>query len=123
MNETIIKAIKQDVKLAMREIEEKHGVTFNFGNGTFDTTEWSFKAKFVMDGKQGDAFANKAMRVGIDPTLYGKEIAIQGERFTIIDINPRAPKFPIIIKGADGRRLRCQAGDKLIRGLLAAEAN
>lgn len=118
MNRELLKNIRQDMKKAMEEIERKYKVNFADGSARFDDSQAEMKVKFTIKGKEKDLFEYHAELCNVDPTLYNKKANIDGDVYTITQINLKAKKYPIIIQSADGRNLVFNGTSDEIKSML-----
>lgn len=110
MDRVRVKGISDDLRNVLGEFAIKHGLeSVEFKNITFDAkgfrTTITATEKLDEEEKVQD-FDMKAMMVGLPKGLYGKEVNLQGETYTITGINTKARKYPIEADGEDGKRYK-----------------
>jgi len=95
-----VKEIYEDMKKAMEQVEEKHGVNIS-PKGNVSYTENNFQMKFQVTANDGysreeESYNKVAGAMGLPP-LYSK-IQFEKDTFITIGLNPRAKKYPVIVK-------------------------
>lgn len=117
MKKSKIQQIRKDMDAALKEVSEKHGISFEIGSIRYDDKSFrtTVKAYLVKDGDATDSDdARRAKfeataeryghRYGVKPQDYGKMITYGGHRFILRGIKPRATKRPIVgEKVSDGK--------------------
>jgi hypothetical protein len=54
------------------------------------------------------AFIEQAESLGLDPSLLGTVVVVEGTKFELIGLNTRAPRLPLIMRAQDdGHTMRC----------------
>lgn len=107
-NRTNVKKLRTDLNTEFEKIGKKLGLTLNFGNITFDSSEVRFKLhihervagaspeKQKMNADMMN-FAKKCCKYNLMPSDYGKTFkSLTGKTFKIVGLNTRAQRYPII---------------------------
>ena len=103
-NKQNLSEVRKKINEMFADFYVNTGIQFKMGNITF--TENSFRAKlegFLIGDKSSDevekiAFSKVCKRFGFDPSDYGMEFLIRGEKYILIGFNTRAPKNPFTIR-------------------------
>lgn len=108
-----IKAARQLLAAALKEVGEKLGVTFELGASTRerDCSAGSFKLamrEVREDGvKPEQTDFNKVCSLfGLTPADYQKTFQSNGETFTLIALHTKKPKYPVIGKNSAGGQFK-----------------
>lgn len=117
---------------AITAVCDKHGLVASRNGGTIGQDSYTLKFKFApnaaekAEAKAADPdaewrnFTALASSVGADPLWYGKQIMLNGHRFTVTGIAPSRSKNCIRIKRSDGRAMICPP--EAVRDALARAA-
>ena len=92
-----ISEIIKDLAAAITSVEEKHGVTINFGNRRYDHAQFSTKMTVRKQGglsREEEDYDSEKSRWGL--VDRGTVITIRNKKFTIHGFNPKASKNCII---------------------------
>lgn len=105
-----VQQISQEMKTALKEIAQKHGLDVNIGNIGYNCTKFSTKLTVSVLGNHGEnqeadkkEFELYAPRFGIKPSAFGKTFDLSGKQATVIGIKPRAKKYPVIVETTTGK--------------------
>ena len=120
-----IKVISESAMEALQMVAEDLGLKVEVKSGSFDPGAGTFTPKFVfsVEGSEQAAFARDCGFVwgddgpaGLEPSDFGATFKSQGQTFTLVGVNLRAPKFPLLAKAEDGRIFKFKASAiKLIK--------
>ena len=111
MDKKKIQAMQADMLAALESVAKKHSVEFQFKSSTFGDFEWLAKMSVTDIDAQALAKAEDvrkttfkvySRRFGYDPSIFGKSFSFRGETRTIVGVEPKRKKFPIITKNSDG---------------------
>ena len=125
INDKNLRAFRNDFMKAVEALEEQYDVSISMGNITYE--EERFTAKITVNkGRDPEEIARaefdanvwKFAHLGLAPGMYRRVfIGYTGERYALIGLNTRAPKYPLIIaRISDGEVSR--AGERFIKTLL-----
>jgi len=98
---TNLDQIRADIKKALNEIGQKHGISLDMGNISYESTKFSSKITgTVGDGSEHakKEFERNCWRYQIPESWYGKQFTADGQTFEITGITTRARKNPINFK-------------------------
>ena len=109
-----------ELKGALKELGDRHGVTFKFGNIRYadDMFRTTVEARIGNESKdQARALKdwNKyCERFGLSKDDFGNVIEIHGQCCTIIDIKPRNTVYPVIVQRCeDSKKFKIEPRDVL----------
>ena len=107
-----LKQFRKDFKTAVENLEKNHNVNIKLGSIRFGDIEFTTKMTCTKMTEQAtntrmerakDEFRMYAELRGVNPDLFGKSYIKNGITYTIIGINSRARKYPIVLQGSNGR--------------------
>jgi len=112
-----LKMIQNDLKAALEEVGSKHGIQFNTGTMSYNELYFTMplKGRFL-DALGSTVEADKeefkvyAPKFGLDPNLFGQNVAIGFKTYKIVGIAPKARKYPVIGENA-GKKYKLTATD------------
>lgn len=109
-NKTTVQQLRKDLQAVLDKHAKDQGLeSIKMGNISFEdhqfTTTLTVEQKIDEQAKS-ELMDKKAMRVGLPLGLYGKTVKDGSKEFVIVDINTRAPKYPLIIEDQNGRRMK-----------------
>ena len=109
---TNLRAISADIEAALAPVAAKFGITFTYKGVRFTSDNATFKIEGATIGSGGvantrerDNFKLYASMYGLKDTDLDKQITYAGKRFTIIGLNTRRQKYPIVARREDGKTL------------------
>lgn len=112
-----LQIIKNDILKQLEAWAAESGLAIEFKGGTFDSTVATLKLQVsiasddpnaVPNSPEATNFKHQAPYYGLRTEDLGRTITIQGERFRIVGLKPRASKRPIVLQAVDGgRRVVC----------------
>ena len=99
----LAKKIQEEASLALEKVAKKYGVTIKNNGGTLGENDFIMKMKIEVVGtvKKYDPYIYRAL--GLPENIIGKTFVNRGSKFTITELNTRAPKFPVIAKDETGK--------------------
>ncbi len=102
------KHLAEDIKHALEPVAEKYGITIDPGNISYTDLDATMKLKLKTNGVDYEKkkFNQHCQRYGFDPEDYLKEYTVGGYSYQLIGFNPKASKYPVIIKGSDGAKYK-----------------
>lgn len=107
-----LKAFRIDFQDAVKELEKKYQVNLKLGAISYTANEFHGKVtatKTTPEAKQANAelerlqWKNLATFLGMKEDDYGKSFRDNGKVMTIIGINPKSRKYPILLKADNGK--------------------
>jgi hypothetical protein len=113
-----LKNIRPLIDAVLEPLGEGLGIKFHAGNCSFNARDFTFKLNGRLPDGEGE-FAPKehsdfkvgAWTLGLDPEDLGKEFRFDGKIYFIDGLKPRATKYQILGKGANGKRYKFKARD------------
>jgi len=113
-----IKRLRSEIDDALLELSEKYGIEIKTGSASFSNTNVTFKLELATVGSDGevntkemDDFRHNAWRFGLSEDDLGKEFTHRGNRYRVVGMKPRSPKYPIIAERiGDGARFKFPSG-------------
>jgi hypothetical protein len=110
---------------AMAQVALDHGLTLRVGNISYQQQTCTLKVEAaIVDQasgrpatKEAEAFKQLASIYGLRPEDLGRTVTHQGQPLTVAGLKTGASKRPILLEGADGRRI--VAPVELVKQLLA----
>jgi hypothetical protein len=107
----ILRTLRAEIETALAPIASRHGISLKLGNARFNTATFSMKVEGATVGIAGRPdrealdFARFAPMFGLSPTDYGRAVNLEGTTYAIRNVKPNAPKRPIVLESAAGRRV------------------
>ena len=107
MTKTNLKNFRNDFANAMKALEEKYGVTVEMKNISYTQDSFTTKIEVVneSDNREQTDFERNVVcfkNYGLTKNDYKKVFKIKGEKFYLVGINPRARKYPFILRNEKG---------------------
>jgi hypothetical protein len=125
----ILRALRSDIEAALKAVAAKHGISLNAGGLSFEPQRFSMKLEGAVIGADGNdasseaaSFTRFAAAFGFAPGDLGKRIMLGGKLFTIIGLRPNAPKRPVLLEDANGRRNIVASANSVLLALKAQKA-
>lgn len=93
---------------ALKPVEQQFGVTFARDSGSISYTEQSFTMKIAVTATAADGksvskqeldWDKYASIYGLDKTLLGKSVLLNGKPYKIVGLNPKKRVSPVVIEG------------------------
>jgi hypothetical protein len=115
IDKNVLKSLRTLGNEALKEVGEKLGVTIKLGNATYAPDGSSATMKLEINAIREDGkspaqvqFEKVCAIYGLKPEDFGREVTVNGERFTIAGLNTKAPKNCVNIKRvSDGKGFKC----------------
>ena len=114
-----LKEVRDEIDKALIPVGQRFGITLNIENINYTPAQFSTKLKGLIatqqatgggkDAANQTAFEMNCERFGLLPTDFGLTFLTNGDRYTVVGINAKAPKYPIICEKEDGSRYRLTA--------------
>lgn len=110
------RTLGEATRAALEAVAEEYGLTLKVAGGSYDPHAGTFSPKvtFSAEGAEQAKFAAQCFAVGVwieaeqgvvhlVPSDYRAEFQWAGKRFTLTGVNLRAPKYPLVAEGEDGK--------------------
>jgi hypothetical protein len=98
-----LKLLREDINQALKEVGEKHNVSLNTGNCSYDAQQATFKLGVVANSEDGKVvtkseldFYEHCESFGLSKADFGKKYKVNGKVCEINGLKPRSYKFPIL---------------------------
>jgi len=116
-----LREVREDIKEALKSVEEKHGIKFTFGSIRFDDSKMNTRLVAHVGTDTSDIAKKEwdeyCTRFGLGLHMFGKSFRSAGDVFTIVGIKPKSPKYPVIAMNNKGMKYKF-AADTVIRNLI-----
>lgn len=117
MNRDLARAISQDVLAALDAVAKKHNVAFSNKGGRFSSSCLTMKIEAAVIGASGTAetqertaFKLQAKFFQLDPAWLDMTFAFGGEDYTIVGLNTKAYKSPVLAtQASNGKTYKFKA--------------
>lgn len=110
-NKRGFEVFRADVKKALAEVEQKHGVKVECGSISYGTYDFNMKINVVKnDGIDGNRklFEQHCGKYGFEKDDYERVFDLEGTRFQLVGFNTKSPKNCCSIKRLhDGKIFKC----------------
>lgn len=94
-----LKVIREDVALALKEVEEKHGVSFKLGNITYNEFTFTSKLECKKTSSEVDVdehlFKSHCVLYGLKAEDYKRIVDIRGKKIELLGFELKRRKYPI----------------------------
>lgn len=104
------KEFLEDFKKSVEGVSQKYNVTLNPKTIRYDDTTFRFTVEGVrnQEGKDTERvlFEKHCLSFGVSPSDYRKELTMGGKKYKLIGFNPRARKFPLLLEGENGEKMK-----------------
>lgn len=105
INKASLKVFRQDFQDAVKDLEEKHGISIDLGNIAFNDDSFRSKIEVTNVDPSGNKvdqgaidFEKYANRYGLTADHLNKEFSFDGTRYILVGLKPRNRKYPFIVK-------------------------
>ena len=112
MTKNELKSFRTDFTVAVSALEKRFGVKIELGNISYNQTSFTTRLTCTNLAENGEKAGNAEM-FNMYKTLYGLKANLgdsykdyKGLTYTIMDINPRRTKYPLVVKCSDGKRYK-----------------
>lgn len=100
-----MRALNAEIKTALEAVAEKHGLTVKCGGGSYDPAgKFKPRVEFTAENHAETEFKRSALLVGLTDADYGRTIEMSGKHFTLVGINLRARKRPVLAECVEDRK-------------------
>lgn len=99
--------LRSDIEKALEKVAAGYGVTFKALNASYLGGEATIKLQIVAKGGKTRAaieFEQLAESYGLKASDLNRSFEADGKTFTVIGLNQRKAKQPIILQGSDGKQ-------------------
>ncbi len=110
MDKKLATIIQNEAAAALLAIAEKHGMTVKPHGGTLADISMILKFEFktadsdAIKGAEKREFEQYASLFGLEADDYGATFFANGQTFTLVALDLKRRKFPIIVENAQGKR-------------------
>jgi len=118
MDKSKVKNLRDELQEVLNDFGKNHSVDVRVGNASFSESNVTFKVEVSELSSDGSAitkevsdFNSLAELYGFSKEDLGKEVVINGERFTISGFKRSSKRYPILL---DGHRGRYKMGAKVV---------
>ena len=117
-NRTALKQLREDLNKALEEVAAQHNIIVDVGNASFTSDTATFKLNLIIKGEgvenREDARVAKYEKdfntyhnmFGIDKDVLGKTFKDRTKQFTILGLDTKKRKYPIIAKDQNGKQFK-----------------
>lgn len=102
---TICKSVSESVMEALKPLEESYGVTFQLGNGSYDSNSYKFRINCLKLSKDGEPictekedFKKYCNLFGLEESDLGKTFKCRNNIYKLYGLKPRNRKYPVLAK-------------------------
>ena len=97
--------MRQEINKILAKYGEEIGVEFTAGNASYTLDFATIKLNIKVNekseaAKEKEENAMLSKLFGFEESIIGKSFRVNGDRMTIIEINSRNKKYPIIVKNS-----------------------
>ena len=107
MDKQTVRRIAAEAQVALDEVAARHGMTVKIGGGSFNPEGGTFTPKVTFS--EGDAerksFEQVAHLFNLTAQDYGRTFTYGGKEYTLVGLNTRAPRYPLIVERG-GKRFK-----------------
>lgn len=98
MNRDLAKQLNTEVAAALQAVATRHGLVVNVRGGKYGPVTGLFapKIEFTSPDSAQREFERYAPMYGLNPTDFGKRVTGPNGTYTIVGLNPRAHRAPIL---------------------------
>lgn len=112
------KAMNAEILAALAPIAKKYGLNVAGKGGRFSADNWVTKIEFAVINKDGVAQSKEVAEFnrychlfGLNREHFGEVFVVQGRKFAICGLKPRAHKMPVLAKEiATGKTFKFRVG-------------
>ncbi len=105
LNQQVLIKLDQEIQKALNEVAARHGISIkSSGGGKFSTTNAELKVRIsvVRNGQvlsaEEENFKRFCSSYGLKPEHLGRVFPLRGDSYTVIGLNVRNYKLPILAK-------------------------
>lgn len=101
---------REDVNTALGSVKEKYKVGLDIKTIRYDAKTFRFTVEgvFLVGDKSSEqtVFDNNCFKYGLNKSDFNSILFIEGKRYKIVGINPKARKYPIIVEDDSGNKVK-----------------
>ncbi len=109
-----IKEIRETIKEALQGVGNKYGVHFNIGTIRYKENQMRSNLEAIIAGPSGDSEKDKFLALvrehghnfNIREDDYRREFVVNGKKFLLVGLNPKATKYPFVGLGTDDKKYK-----------------
>lgn len=103
MNRPAVRKIAEALEKAAKEVADEMGLDVRLAGGRFDPDVGTLteRVEFSLAGAEEKEFGMNAPLFELTAEDYGKEFSSRGERYRLVGLSTRRPKYPVV-----GERVR-----------------
>ncbi len=102
-----VKDIRAELDKHLRRASKKLGIQIKFGSVSYSDSTFSAKLTGTIEGgKSREAEVYEYNRKVLSLPRLGRKFTSGGKKFTIVGLNNRAKKNPVMLEDADGKTYR-----------------
>tara|TARA_R110000823_G_C15772361_1_gene484185 strand:- start:370 stop:792 length:423 start_codon:yes stop_codon:yes gene_type:complete len=102
-NKENLTELRQAINNSLNLIGRTFGIQIELGNVSFQDYNFTGKIQANLEPKNGELFTKQAIdykafhtRFGLEKEWLGKSFQRHGKTYTVIGLNTKAPKYPVI---------------------------
>ena len=105
-----LKMVRKELQSSLDDLQEKLGIQLKIGNIRFDASTFTTKLEASLVGHDplAEEWEKYANRFGLDATWIGKKFLSNLEMHTIIGLDTKRRKYPVITT-CDGKKYKFPA--------------
>ena len=119
LDKPALRVLREKIEAALAPVAAELDLTFRMGGIRYTTENCTVKIEVATKGEGGEAkdkyavaFTREAKWFDLDPADLGKVVHAYGDTFTIVGLNTRARKNPVIIRRVkDGKTFKGRVAD------------
>jgi hypothetical protein len=110
MDRNKARLIETEMLVLLKPLEAKYGVSVRMRGGRYTDTDLMAKVEIAEKGSSGEVLNREATELrdhaelfNLPKDAYGKKVRVGQTEYTLIGINPRCWKAPLLGKRSDGK--------------------
>lgn len=108
INEAKITEIQNQLKEAIKKIEQENNVTINFGSISYNSAYYTSNMKVITNEKServSGVFESICKKLGFSQNIIGMQFENKGSIYKIVDIKTRNRKYPVIAESMSNGKM------------------
>lgn len=106
-----LKDLRAEISAALTAVAQKHGISLEITNIRFSSNEFSTKLKAYTNTQSPVVPYIPIPGASTSPSIFnrsliGKKFRFRGNEYTIADLKPSRPKYPVVGVSARGARYK-----------------